>query len=202
MKGCRSIAAVAATAWLLTAASAQACAVYQPPRPADAREAEAVVIGTVRRLERAPSRRVRITVEVDRVISGRAPRTITVDWFSMMNNGPPETMSGGYLFALQKTSPSMSEGGDPADFAVLQGVCSGALVFRRGSPEANAVREMFGLWPEPPPEPVAASLPAPMERGRRSPIPWAVLTMCGVVGIGAALIGWIVLRPRRRRPPA
>lgn len=196
MKGCRSIAAVAASAGLLTAASAQACAVYQPPRPADARQADAVVIGTVRRFERAPSRRVRITVEVDRVITGRAPRTITVDWFSMMNNGPPETMSGGYLFALQKTAPSA--GGASADYAVLQGNCSGALVFRRGSPEANAVREMFGLWPEPPEPPLAA----PAERVRRPPIPWAVLTMCGIVGIGAALIGWIALRPRRRRPGA
>lgn len=224
MTGYRSVAAVTAAISLLTVVSAEACPVYLQPRLADARQADAVVVGyvTAYRRELSPAGRAsiekwlannpgasrehlrdirsstdraRITVEVDHAIAGEAPSTITVYWYRMTNNGPPESMRGGYLFALRK-NPSSTTSDAAADYAVMQGICTGAIVFRRGSSEANAIREMFGLWPEP----LEVPRKALAESFRDPSIPWPTLIVYGLLAVGSAAIGLVAFWPRRRRP--
>lgn len=216
------LATAAASLSLLTVTAAHACPAYLQPNLTEAREADAVVVGYVTKdvREMSPARRAwiekshanspfasredrriagnnraRLTVEIDHAIAGTAPSTITVYWYRMTNNGPPERINGGYVFALRKESPSTSADGDDA-YAVMQGECRGALVFRRGSAEANAIREMFGLSPEPletPRNTLAESFEEP-------PMPWPTPIIFGLLATGAALIGLVALWPRRPRP--
>lgn len=217
--------AVAATAAisLLSVASADACAIYTEPKLSDARRADAVVVGYVMKdvREATPARkawvekwlstnpyapraerrdvsgatdRARLTVEINHVIAGTVPSTVTVFWTQMTNNGPPESISGGYVFALRKLPPSTSAT-DVDAYAVMQGVCSGALVFRRGSTEANAIREMFGLWPEP----LEAPRKTLAELTKDAPIPGPALIVLGLLATSASFAG-VVLWRRKRRP--
>lgn len=222
MTGYRAAAATVAIS-LLTVASANACPVYMEPKLSDVRQADAIVVGYVTKdvRETSPARkawierwrannpdasrddrrkvgnaadRARLTVEVDHAIAGTAPSMVTVYWYRMTNNGPPDRINGGYVFALRK-DPSASTD-EPHAYAVMQGICTGALVFRRGSPGANAIREMFGLSPEPleaPRKTLAESLEDP-------PIPWPTLVAYGLLAMGALAIGLIVLWPRQGRP--
>tara|TARA_R110002012_G_scaffold302549_2_gene503765 strand:+ start:254602 stop:255150 length:549 start_codon:yes stop_codon:yes gene_type:complete len=178
---------------LLTVASADACPVYIEPKLSDARQADAVVVGYVTKDVRATDR-ARLTVEINHIIAGTVPSAVTVYWYREINNGPPERISGGYVFALRKLPPSMSADGVDA-YAVMQGVCSGALVFRRGSTQANAIREMFGLEPEPlepPPETFVESFKAALISG-------PALIVFGLLTTGATFTG-VALWRRRRRP--
>lgn len=224
MRGYRSATAVAVAASLLTVASAGACPIYIEPKLSDARQADAVVVGYVtkhvreasperkasteewlannsnasraeRRNARNATDRARLTVEIDHVITGTVPSRITVYWYRMLNNGPPEYINGGFVFALRRAPPSTSAEA-PDTYAVMQGTCEGAMVFRRGGPAANAIREMFGLRPE------------PLEVPRKTfaqwfkdpPTPWPTLGAYGILGAGVVMIGLIALWPRRRRP--
>jgi hypothetical protein len=224
--GHRSTAAAAAAISLLTVASAAACPLYIEPRLADARDADVVLVGYVtkdvrevsparkagietwladnpdasrqdRRKARNATDRARLTVAVDHTIAGAAPSTVTVYWDEAINNGPPDRIDGGYVFALRKAPPSASAERPDAYAVMQQGSCSGALVFRRGSPEANAIREMFGLWPE------------PLEKPRKTfadfidpPIGWPALMVYGLLAAGAAFIGLVLVWPRRPKPRA
>lgn len=221
MAGHRSAAATVALS-LLSAASATACPIHIPPTLADARKADAVVVGYVtkdvretsperkaaierwlasdpdvsrkeRRAARRATDRARLTVAIDHVIAGSAPSTATVFWYRMTNNGPPAHVSGGYVFALHKV-PSPSSTTEPPVFAVMQGICTDALVFRRGSPQANAIREMYGLWPEP----LEAEPYPPPRRPQDPAISWPAAVMYALLAIGAAAIGLIALWPKRR----
>ena len=211
-----------AVLWWLAATSAYACTIYTAPNLTDARRADTVVVGHVMNdvREVSPARKAwleswraknphasraeRITVErsagrarltfiVDRAIVGSPPRKITVLWDTQINNGPPDRISGGYVFALFK-EPQGSPSADGGRYAVMQGPCSGAFAFPRGTPEANAIRAMFGLSPE--------LLEAPRSTVAdmiRSPsIPWPSLIAYGILAIGAALILLILVWPRRK----
>ncbi|WP_339932504.1 hypothetical protein [uncultured Brevundimonas sp.] len=222
MTAYRSAAAAIAAISLLTVASADACPVYIEPKLTDARQADAVVVGYVtkdvretsparkawvekwlanhpdaprakRRDVRSATDRARLTVEINHTIAGTVPSTVTVFWSRMTNNGPPERISGGYVFALRKLPPSTAADGIDA-YVVIQGVCSGALVFRRGSTEANAIREMFGLWPEP----LEAPRKSLAELTRDAPIPGPALVVLGLLATSAAFAGVALWRRRRR----
>ena len=213
-------AAVAAT--LLTAAPVSACPIYEQPRLNDARRADAVVVGYVtkdvreaspalrawierllkspdatraeRRSARNQTDRARLTVKIDHVITGTTPSTVTVNWYEMTNNGPPNRFGGGYVFALRRDASSTFK--EPHTYEVMQGVCSGALVFRRGSPSANAIREMFGLWPEP------LELPrkTPSDWFKQAATSWPTLLVYTLLAIGAASFALIWFWPRKRHP--
>lgn len=224
MTRCRWAALTGVAASWVTAGSADACAVYDPPTLTDALHADAVVVGYVtkdvregrlardawierffaggaipspaerRDLSSAPAR-ARLTVEVDHAIKGTTPSTITVYWYQKTNNGPPDPVNGGYVFALRRHAAASSQDA-PGAYAVMQGVCAGALVFRRGDAEANAIREMFGLWPEPlevPPRTMA-------QLGRDLLTQWPTLLAYALLAAGATIVGLVAFWPRRRRP--
>lgn len=197
----RWAAATVLAASFLTVPSADACPTYIQPRLADARQADAVVVGYVTKdvRETSPERnaidRARLTVQIDHAITGTTPSTVTVYWYRMTNNGPPDHINGGYVFSLRRNIASTS-GDAPDTYAVMQGICSGALVFRRGSPEANAIREMSGLWPEPLEVPRKTVLESVSDLSTQ----WPTLVGCGLLAAGAAIVGLIAFWPRRRLP--
>jgi hypothetical protein len=123
---------------VMMAGEAKACTAPKQPPISEARQADAVFVGYVTRYQVG----ARIDVEVDEVISGQAPESVTILWRRAMNYGPPTTMEGRYLFAVDRLA------GSPSLYRVNQRNCVPALVFKTGSFHANAVRELFGLWPE------------------------------------------------------
>lgn len=150
---------------MLGVGGVEACAVAGWPHIADARKADAVFVGYVTdyTLEVTPDWQAiwlaetpldkrnmppfpnqgRVEVEVYQEIVGSLPENVTILWRKKLNYGPPRVMRGGYVFAVQKSDQ------EPNTYFVDQENCQPALVFQRGSPEANAVRDLFGLWPEP-----------------------------------------------------
>lgn len=212
-----SAVAVATAALLLAAQPARACAIYTDFPLEKTLESDAVVIGYVtdfrpnRRSESPLLTRViqswigqddnenrfmptaRVTLRIAETLSGSVPTTVTADWHSGLNNGPPEGLRGAYLMALQANGTSRLP--DASAYSVVSGICSGALVFRRGSEKANSVRALFGLKSEPlelPPRTFAERL------GYRA-VPWPTLVAYGFVAISVILIGLIAMWPKRRR---
>lgn len=182
-------------ALLFAVAAADACPRYIDPDPTRARQADAVVVGYVTKNDRKPGGS-RLTVQIHQTIAGSAPSTATIWWNQMMNNGPPERFRGGYVFALMKLPPSRSADSDA--FAVMQGICSGAVVFRRGSDEANAIREMFGLWPEP----LEVPIKTPLDWLREAATSWPTLLAYVLLAMAAGSTALIWLWPRKRKPDA
>ncbi|WP_439470795.1 hypothetical protein [Brevundimonas sp.] len=137
----------------LSAGTANACPAPRQPPVEEARGADAVFVGYVTAFEPG----ARIDVKVDHVISDEAPERVTVLWRRAINYGPPQEMEGDYLFAVDRLE------GTASIYVVNQRSCVPGLVFERGSFHANAIREMFGLWPEPEApkksEPAAAPVP-------------------------------------------
>ncbi|WP_295214262.1 hypothetical protein [uncultured Brevundimonas sp.] len=168
----RTALAMAAGFAALAASSAQACIIHTELRLNDVREADAIAVGKVIKFQtQSPPEssllekwlrgiesrrnvtdaedwtdRTRVTFRVREVISGRLPSTVVIDWPLDSNNGPPERMSGNYLFAV-RDRPDTAESLIPTH-ELLHQSCSGSFVFRRGSSAANTIREMYGLWPE------------------------------------------------------
>ena len=99
-----------------------------------------------------------LAVEVKENISGEAQGKVTVLWRPGLNFGPPLEMKEEHLFAVDRIDGSAST------YVVNQRNCEPALVFEKGSFHANAVREMFGLWPEPeaPKKSQPAAAPVPV----------------------------------------
>lgn len=195
---------VVAIAGVLMAAAwcspALACMVHIQPEPAIAKQADAVVVGNVTRFRREGNlvwqitgrgrldqeNRARMTVEVDEAISGSVAPIIIVYWHEMTNNGPPDRVSGSYILALKKR-PDPSKSGEVFD--VVQGICTGASVYPRGSPGANAIRAVFGLGPEPSQAPEKAS----------AEIPWPALAVGWVLGLAGSMIAARAVWRRRGR---
>ena len=123
---------------VLAGGTANACPAPRQPPVEEARDADAVFVGHVTAFEPG----ARIGVKVDQVISGEAPERVTVLWRRAINYGPPPKMEGDYLFAVDRLE------GAPSTYVVNQRSCVPGLVFERGSFHANAIREMFGFWPE------------------------------------------------------
>ena len=194
-----SIAAIAATAALSAATSAQACIAQTQLRLEDVRQADVIVIGHVKHFDPirvARDRKIdwyspaRLTLEVDETILGQSSRIMTVDWHQATNHGPPKSIRGSYLVALRQ---GPSNGASPNRLMVLQDACSGSFVFQRGGGGANAVRAIYGLPPEslvPLPRSLAESLEDRLIR-------WPTLVAYGFVAFSVLLIGLIVLWPRR-----
>ncbi len=161
----------AASLSLLASGSAAACPIYIDLDLNLIRGADAIAVGRVTSFEPqhpeeqsrrdrllAPSRSeqkaanpqewkaARVTFSVKEVISGNLPPIVIVDWPFDWNNGPPDQMSGNYLFAVQ--NKAAADGYPEPVYNLLHQGCSGSFVFRRGSAEANTIREMYGLWPE------------------------------------------------------
>ena len=211
-----SAVAVATAALLLAAQSAIACPIHLETPLEETLEADVVVIGYVtdfkpsRRSEVSFLRRVvqswtgqvdnehyriptaRLTLRVAETLSGSVPTTITAAWESGMNNGPPNDMRGAYLIALRANEVSRFP--DASAYSVVSDACSSALVFRRGSEQANSVRALFGLQSEPlelPPKTLAERL------GYRA-VPWPTVVAYGFLAVSVILIGLIAMWPRRR----
>lgn len=127
-----------------------------------------------------------MTIKVEEVVSGSVAPIITVYWHEMTNNGPPDRLSGSYILALKKR-PGPDNSGEVYD--VVQGICTGALVYPRGSAEANAIRAVFGLEPQPPPGPEKAS----------SDFHFPALAVGWVVGLAGLMIAAGALWRRRGR---
>lgn len=196
----RTVVAIAACMTLLTAAPTQACIIATEMRLEDIREADAIAVGTVTEFDPAFVRRrsqenadkhfemvnARTTFRIREVISGSLPPIVTVDWPVDTNNSSPKRMVGNYLFAVFNKSDSEK---DPTTTHILMHQwCSGSFVFRRGSDSANAVREMFGLWPQPlEPEPKTLS-----DLFKTPPIPWHLLVFLGISAlICVQLVAWL-----------
>lgn len=188
----RRVAAAASVFWML-GASAEACVIMIEPKLADARTADAIAVGDVADYEieaggdRLPGG-ARITLDVDDAISGSLPSTVTIFWPRGLNNGPPGHLRGGFLFVLRKPAPAEAAHG--ADYFVTSDVCTPALVFRRGSAPANAIREMFGLYAEP------LETPPRTVQDMISAIPWPAALAYGLIALGVGLIGLVALWPR------
>ncbi len=176
------IAAIAAT---VLASSAEACALGSPTDPAFALRADVVVSGRVKNYQRGEDRYKPFSVSVTRVLSGDPDRRITVAWERSTNINVPEALDGDYVFVLMKNDEPPSWNG-PADYIILQGVCSGAFVFPKGSGSANEIRELFGLSPE-------------LPQGS-SDIHWFQVLPYGVAFLGSIGIGVVLLWPRQKRP--
>ena len=102
----------------------------------------------------------RFEVIVDRVLHGRAGRTLTVTW----NNstfGEPESMPPGqYLIALRDPhasapplrgpSATIVPNREPSSLTVLQAPCSSAFIFERRSEQASAILTILERRPRRP----------------------------------------------------
>lgn len=133
-----------------------------------------------------------MTLRVAETLVGSVPTTFTADWPQGINNGPPDDMRGAYLTAMRANEISGLQ--DASAYSVISDACSSALVFRRGSEQANSVRALFGLQPEPlelPPKTLAERL------GYRS-IPWPTLVAYAFLALSTILIGSIAIWPKRR----
>ncbi|MBJ7446224.1 MAG: hypothetical protein JHC81_01715 [Brevundimonas sp.] len=207
--------AVTTAALMVAAQPACACPMHIDTPIEETLESDAVVIGyvvdfkSVQRVERPFPARVwqrllgkdgnegrdapaLVTLRVAETLAGSVPTTVTADWHNGLNNGPPEEMRGAYLMALRINEASRLP--DASAYSVVSGICSGALVFRRGSEKANAIRALFGLQSEPlelPPKTFAESL------GYRA-VPWPTLVAYGFLAVSVILIGLIAMWPRRR----
>lgn len=165
---------------VLAAGDASACAISRPPAIREAREVDAVFVGSVTNYRLGDP----LAVEVKENISGEAQAKVTVLWRPGLNFGPPLKMKGEYLFAVDRMDGSAST------YVVNQRHCEPALVFERGSFHANAVRELFGLWPEP-----AA---AHQTRTEAAPVP--VGPIAGLLILPLVLAaGVILLRGKKRK---
>ena len=193
------VVAIAGVLMAVWCAPALACAIYIRPDPATAKQADAVVVGKVTKLRRdiakwktigpgggGQSNNARLTVEIDEVISGAAAPVITVSWREMLNNGPPDRLTGDHLFALKKL-PNSAQSRDA--YEVVQGLCTGALVYPRGSAGANAIRAVFGMEAERPEAPQNVS----------ADVPWLALALGGFLGLGGLLIAARIFLRRRAR---
>lgn len=164
---------------MLAAGEARACAISVPAPIREAREADAVFVGSVTDYQLGYP----ISVEVSELISGEARGTVTVLWRRALNFGPPPKMEGDYLFAVDRLD------GAPLTYVIKQRACSPPLVFERGSFEANAVRELFGLWPEP---------EAPQRRRTDAEFGPAGL-IAGLLLLPVLLAGALVILRRKKR---
>lgn len=203
----------AASLSLLASGSTVACPIYIDLDLNRIRDADAIAVGRVinfdpehpqeqSRLDRwlAPNRSernatdtrewkaARVTFSVKEVISGDLPPTVIVDWPFDWNNGPPDQMSGNYLFAVQ--NKSAVNGYPEPTYGLLHQGCSGSFVFRRGSEEANTIREMYGLWPErleAEPKTLSDILKLPS-------VPWYILVATGILALLGVQIMVVLLR--------
>lgn len=114
--------------------------------PVQALQADAVISGRVRNYHRGDDRYRPFLVEVKQVLRGDPGRRISVSW-GASNIDVPAALNGEYVFVLRRANPSFARE-RPADYIISQGVCSSASVFPKGSADANAVREQFGLRPQ------------------------------------------------------
>ena len=126
---------------------AEACAVSGPIEPSLALRADAVIVGHLRDYRGGEKGSKPFSVSVKQVMSGNPGRRITVSWGRGSNIAVPDRLKGDYIFVLRKNAPTSSDS-ETAQYTVMQGVCTSAYVFPKGSGEANEIREIFGLQPE------------------------------------------------------
>ena len=99
----------------------------------------------------------RFDVQVDRVLAGAAPTSLSVTWDNS-TSGEPETMRAGpFLSALRKShskmpplrgpSATILPSREPASLTVLQAPCSSPFIFESTSEEARAIRLLLEARP-------------------------------------------------------
>ena len=201
----------------LAAGSAEACIIHTDLRLDDVREADAIAVGTVTKFDPElptdpsrlskwfstirPSEKVsnerdrtdgaRVTFRVKEVISGDLPPTVIVNWPLDTNNGPPERMSGNYLFAVRNRSDA--DESSISTHELLHQWCSGSFVFRRGSSAANTIREMYGLWPER----LEAEPKTLSDLFQPPSVPWYILVATGILFLLGVQVVVVLLRGER-----
>jgi hypothetical protein len=127
------VAAALALMAIGTGTPAQACAVHEPLNLADARRADAVVIGRISAPRTASGNPPALHLTVDEVLAGRAARSLRIG----VEPGlalPRPTMRGQVLIALRRS---------PTGLAVMQHICSDPFILDARSRQARLVRAML-----------------------------------------------------------
>jgi len=158
---------------LTTASPAQACRMAARLVPEDVRYADVVVVGQISKYEHVLDQKwreqlkkrdpdayakwssgfitdyVRFTIKVDKVLSGKAPKTLTVTWDASTFGEPTDMMPGPYVIALRRPgSPAGPLRGpsatilpnlEPDSLTVLNPPCAPGFIFPVASPEAAKI---------------------------------------------------------------
>ena len=96
----------------------------------------------------------RFDVQVDEVLVGKAPKTLSVTWDNSTFGEPEKLSAGPFLIALRDPSsglpplrgPSATilSNPEPGSLTVLQAPCSKAFIFENSGEKADAVRQILG----------------------------------------------------------
>lgn len=158
---------------LVIALPAQACRVAAWLVPEDVKYADVVVVGQISKYEHVLDQKwrehlkkrnpdayakgpsgfmsdyVRFTIKVDKVLSGKAPKTLTVTWDASTFEEPTDMMAGPYVIALRRPgSPSGPLRGpsatilpnpEPETLTVLNPPCAPGFILPVASPEAAKI---------------------------------------------------------------
>jgi len=153
-----SIVAVAA----LAGQRAEACMTSAPLVLEDVQYADTVVVGRITDYRVIPDERrpggigdyARFDIEVDTVLKGEPPRTISATWDNSTFGEPDEIAPGRYLIALRHAgsrvlpplrgaSATILSNPDDGVPSVLQAPCSDAFIFPNASKEAAALHKIL-----------------------------------------------------------
>ena len=128
------IVAVLAFAAIGVGRPARACAVSEPLKLGDARNADVVVIGLISAQQRGGRKFPAFTLTVDEVLAGRAARSLRFGTEPGLGVSPA-MIRGQVLIALRRSS----SGG----LAVMQHICSDPFILDARSAQARLVRGML-----------------------------------------------------------
>jgi hypothetical protein len=180
------VAAAAAFATTAPAVS-HACRMFVRPTLEDIRYADVVVVGRVsnyrivrdeafrrrmlgstyltpdlRRMYEDPRERImtdyaRFDVQVEEVLVGRVPRTLSVTWDNSTFGEPDQMAAGPYLIALRRPgsaspplrgpSATFFPSPDPQALTLLQAPCSRPFIYEVGSEQARVIRRLLEARP-------------------------------------------------------
>lgn len=100
----------------------------------------------------------RFDVQVDEVLFGRAPRTLSVTWDNSTFDEPDQMAAGPYLIALRRPdsespplrgpSATILPSPEPRTLTLFQAPCSRAFIYEVESEQARAIREILDNQPQ------------------------------------------------------
>lgn len=160
----------------LASDQARACMANAPLDLADISYADVIVVGRIadyhivpdeafrRQMGRSDagpgmlmSDYARFTIQVDEVLRGQAPATLSVTWDNSTFSEPASMSAGPFVIALRRPNSGMpplrgpsatvGPGPDPSALTVLQAPCSAPFIFETRSEEARSIRRRLAARP-------------------------------------------------------